>query len=156
MLLTVGNDVNLWHISTEKKLQTLPESAALPNSKYKCRSVRFVNLNPQSKRAFFIAAHNCRIRNSKQDCKLSLWAFDQETVSFSTLAVKEVAKDAISSLTVSNCNSMVAVGTQTGGVFVFDTRSLNNFFHVEHLIRHQWEELNKVMEIKVLKHSFLE
>jgi WD40 repeat protein len=125
MLLTVGNDVNIWHISTEKKLQALPEIPALPNSKYKCRTVRFVNLNPQSKRAYFVAAHNCRIRNSKQDCKLSLWAFDQEKGTFSSLVVKEVAKDAVSSLTVSNCSSMVAVGTQTGGVFVYDTRSLN-------------------------------
>lgn len=93
MIMSVSNEVHLWHVSSGKKIGTLPEISELPNSKYKCRTVRFVNLNAQSKRAFFIAAHNCRIRNSKQDCKLSLWAFDQETKAFSILEIKEVAKD---------------------------------------------------------------
>uniref|UniRef100_A0A7E4V8Q8 WD_REPEATS_REGION domain-containing protein n=1 Tax=Panagrellus redivivus TaxID=6233 RepID=A0A7E4V8Q8_PANRE len=126
LLVSVSNEVAIWSLSSGKKLATLPETPQIPAKKYRCRDILFVNLNPN--RTFLIAGYNCRVRDSKQDCLLAIWMYDQEKREFRSYEVRQVDKDAIATMSLSACHNYIAIGTLSGSVHILDSRELLSLY----------------------------
>ncbi|CAJ0957802.1 unnamed protein product, partial [Mesorhabditis belari] len=111
----------LWDTHTGRKIFEVP----LPNDfqgKYRVRSLRFVPHD--GNRYVFVVAYNQIQRTSKSNCYLGLWVFSKERNQEKIIMLREIAKQAISSLTVSSCGDYTGVGTLGGSVGIFDTHDL--------------------------------